>query len=58
VLITRIQHTGRNPAPNRRAEAARRRSTFAGSVPVHQSSNAQPTAVAAGPIEQQHRQHR
>ncbi|MFE0328003.1 relaxase/mobilization nuclease domain-containing protein [Streptomyces sp. NPDC058960] len=27
VLITRIQHTGRNPAPNRRAEAARRRST-------------------------------
>lgn len=27
VLITRIQHTGRNPAPNRRADAARRRST-------------------------------
>lgn len=27
VLITRIQHTGRNPVPNRRAEAARRRST-------------------------------
>ncbi|MFD5385278.1 relaxase/mobilization nuclease domain-containing protein [Streptomyces sp. NPDC127074] len=26
VLITRIQHTGRNPVPNRRAEAARRRS--------------------------------
>lgn len=23
VLITRIQHTGRNPAPNRLAEAAR-----------------------------------
>ncbi|MFF3911369.1 relaxase/mobilization nuclease domain-containing protein [Streptomyces sp. NPDC001848] len=29
VLITRIQHTGRNPAPNRRAEAARRRTTIA-----------------------------
>ncbi|WP_239149701.1 relaxase/mobilization nuclease domain-containing protein [Streptomyces sp. SID12501] len=27
VLITRIKHTGRNPVPNRRAEAARRRST-------------------------------
>ncbi|MFI6473990.1 relaxase/mobilization nuclease domain-containing protein [Streptomyces sp. NPDC050516] len=27
VLITRIQHTSRNPAPNRRAEAARRCST-------------------------------
>ncbi|WP_230993163.1 relaxase/mobilization nuclease domain-containing protein [Streptomyces endocoffeicus] len=27
VLITRIQHTSRNPAPNPRAEAARRRST-------------------------------
>ncbi|MFI0772499.1 relaxase/mobilization nuclease domain-containing protein [Streptomyces sp. NPDC021218] len=27
VLITRIQHTSRNPVPNRRAEAARRRST-------------------------------
>ncbi|MFF3774283.1 relaxase/mobilization nuclease domain-containing protein [Streptomyces sp. NPDC002232] len=30
VLITRIQHTTRNPAPNPRAEAARRRSTLAG----------------------------
>ncbi|MGW4726945.1 relaxase/mobilization nuclease domain-containing protein [Streptomyces sp. NPDC004291] len=30
VLITRIQHTSRNPAPNLRAEAARRRSTLAG----------------------------
>ncbi|MET7676650.1 relaxase/mobilization nuclease domain-containing protein [Streptomyces seoulensis] len=27
VLITRIQHTSRNPAPNPRAEAARRRTT-------------------------------
>ncbi|MFF6834147.1 relaxase/mobilization nuclease domain-containing protein [Streptomyces sp. NPDC012438] len=36
VLITRIQHTSRNPAPNPRAEAARRRSTLlngSGSVP-------------------------
>ncbi|MDX3318890.1 relaxase/mobilization nuclease domain-containing protein [Streptomyces sp. ME03-5684b] len=30
VLITRIQHTSRNPAPNLRAEAARRRSTLTG----------------------------
>ncbi|MEU2424714.1 relaxase/mobilization nuclease domain-containing protein [Streptomyces sp. NPDC007851] len=30
VLITRIQHTSRNPAPNRRAEAARLRTTRAG----------------------------
>lgn len=29
VLITRIQHTARNPAPNRRAEAARLRSAAA-----------------------------
>lgn len=28
VLTTRIQHTGRNPAPNPRAEAARRRTTM------------------------------
>ncbi|MGW3495865.1 relaxase/mobilization nuclease domain-containing protein [Streptomyces sp. NPDC001020] len=30
VLISRIQHTGRNPIPNRRAEAARRRTTING----------------------------
>nr|WP_257848363.1 relaxase/mobilization nuclease domain-containing protein [Streptomyces sp. KMM 9044]WAX79354.1 relaxase/mobilization nuclease domain-containing protein [Streptomyces sp. KMM 9044] len=29
VLMARIQHTSRNPVPNRRAEAARRRSTMA-----------------------------
>ncbi|OIJ96716.1 mobilization protein [Streptomyces sp. MUSC 14] len=57
VLITRIQHTGRNPAPNRRAEAARRRSTIAGSVPTQQSRRPQPTA-AAPPTEQQYRQRR
>ncbi|MEU4143106.1 relaxase/mobilization nuclease domain-containing protein [Streptomyces parvulus] len=32
VLITRIQHTSRNPAPNPRAEAARRRTTMRLSV--------------------------
>jgi hypothetical protein len=30
VLLTRIQHTARNPVPNRRAEAARMRSTMLG----------------------------
>jgi hypothetical protein len=57
VLITRIQHTGRNPAPNRRAEAARRRSTIAGAVPTPQIRNPQP-AAATTPTEQQHRQRR
>ncbi|MFG3025194.1 relaxase/mobilization nuclease domain-containing protein [Streptomyces sp. NPDC048254] len=57
VLITRIQHTGRNPAPNRRAEAARRRSTIAGAVPTPQIHNPQP-AAATTPTEQQHRQRR
>ncbi|WP_327655885.1 relaxase/mobilization nuclease domain-containing protein [Streptomyces sp. NBC_00483] len=47
VLITRIQHTGRNPAPNRRAEAARRRTTtgtFPGSTvaPAAQPSVSSP----------------
>ncbi|MFL4906017.1 relaxase/mobilization nuclease domain-containing protein [Streptomyces sp. MMS24-I2-30] len=57
VLITRIQHTGRNPVPNRRAEAARRRSTIAGSVPTQQSRNAKIAAAAAAPTEQ-HRKRR
>jgi hypothetical protein len=56
VLITRIQHTGRNPAANRRAEAARRRSTMGVSVPAQQSRNSQPSATATPA--QQHRQHR
>ncbi|MFE9330456.1 mobilization protein [Streptomyces sp. NPDC006925] len=45
VLITRIQHTSRNPAANPRAEAARRRSTQTASprmTPPHES----PTGVA------------
>ena len=47
VLITRIQHTSRNPAPNRRAEAARLRSTqaFAPTQPLQ--SPPLPTATTA-----------
>ncbi|GHI06607.1 hypothetical protein Scel_49280 [Streptomyces cellostaticus] len=58
VLITRIQHTGRNPAPNRRAEAARRRSTVASPVLTQQSRNSQTAVAVMPPTEQQHRQHR
>ncbi|MGW3122184.1 relaxase/mobilization nuclease domain-containing protein [Streptomyces sp. NPDC001107] len=57
VLITRIQHTGRNPAPNRRAEAARRRSTIAASFSAQQSQGHQPTA-APTLTGQQHRPRR
>ncbi|MGW2322394.1 relaxase/mobilization nuclease domain-containing protein [Streptomyces sp. NPDC001680] len=55
VLITRIQHTGRNPAPNRRAEAARRRSTIAGPALSPQSPNGQPAAAATSVPERQYR---
>ncbi|MBY8866642.1 relaxase/mobilization nuclease domain-containing protein [Streptomyces sennicomposti] len=58
VLITRIQHTSRNPAPNRRAEAARRRSTIAGSVPARQHPSPRPSTVATAPAEQQRLQQR
>ncbi|MFF5723494.1 relaxase/mobilization nuclease domain-containing protein [[Kitasatospora] papulosa] len=44
VLITRIQHTSRNPAPNRRAEAARLRSTTAAAFSA-QSPSTQPRAT-------------
>lgn len=47
VLLTRIQHTARNPAPNRRAEAARMRSHAAGNLP--RSHSPQPAAPLAGP---------
>ncbi|MDX3640373.1 relaxase/mobilization nuclease domain-containing protein [Streptomyces sp. MB09-02B] len=57
VLITRIQHTGRNPARNRLAEAARLQSTMAGSIPTQRRGNAQP-ATASTPAEQQRRQRR
>ncbi|WP_369390162.1 mobilization protein [Streptomyces sp. CG1] len=58
VLITRIQHTGRNPAPNRRAEAARRRSTIVRSIGTAQNCGHQTAAAASTPTEQQHRQRR
>ncbi|WEH34338.1 mobilization protein [Streptomyces sp. AM 4-1-1] len=47
VLITRIQHTSRNPAPNRRAEAARLRSTTASAGNVPFSETRSPKATAA-----------
>ncbi|MBT2493667.1 mobilization protein [Streptomyces sp. ISL-96] len=46
VLITRIQHTSRNPAPNRRAEAARLRSISASALGAP-SPAAQPRTTAA-----------
>ncbi|MEU9067293.1 mobilization protein [Streptomyces sp. NPDC048306] len=58
VLITRIQHTARNPAPNRRAEAARRRSTITASVRVQQTGNGQLPSATTTPTEQQHRRRR
>jgi hypothetical protein len=58
VLITRIQHTGRNPEPNRRAEAARLQSTMAGSILTQQTGNSRPPSAAPSPTKQQHRQRR
>ncbi|MEU2345942.1 mobilization protein [Streptomyces sp. NPDC013082] len=46
VLITRIQHTSRNPAPNRRAEAARLRSSTAAAFSAP-SPSTQPRATTA-----------
>ncbi|AYN40158.1 mobilization protein [Streptomyces dangxiongensis] len=52
VLITRIQHTSRNPAPNPRAEAARRRTTTRAYAIGLGAYATQPTAtpVTANPI--------
>lgn len=48
VLITRIQHTSRNPAPNPRAEAARLRTTMARAHPPSRLSyTARPDTVTA-----------
>ncbi|MDX3402965.1 relaxase/mobilization nuclease domain-containing protein [Streptomyces sp. ME01-18h] len=58
VLITRIQHAGRNPAPNRRAEAARLQSTMAVSIPTQQTGNGRLPSVPPSPTKQQHRQRR
>ncbi|MFF2330404.1 MULTISPECIES: relaxase/mobilization nuclease domain-containing protein [unclassified Streptomyces] len=49
VLITRIQHTSRNPAPNRRAEAARLRSTTASAFHASPLGIQPPTGMAAPP---------
>ncbi|SED42717.1 relaxase/mobilization nuclease domain-containing protein [Streptomyces sp. 2314.4] len=57
VLITRIQHTGRNPIPNRRAEAARSRTTMATDTTPRHIQAPQPVA-ATTPTGQQHRQRR
>ncbi|MFE4871846.1 relaxase/mobilization nuclease domain-containing protein [Streptomyces sp. NPDC056682] len=56
VLITRIQHTSRNPAPNRRAEAARRHSTMASQTPAQQARDSQRSAATMAPTGQRHRQ--
>lgn len=47
VLITRIQHTSRNPAPNRRAEAARLRSSTAAAFNVPYADTRPPTTPSA-----------
>ncbi|MFJ8944243.1 relaxase/mobilization nuclease domain-containing protein [Streptomyces sp. NPDC102395] len=44
VLITRIQHTSRNPAPNRRAEASRQRTTM-GTWPTDGAAPAPQTTI-------------
>ncbi|MEV4905282.1 mobilization protein [Streptomyces albidoflavus] len=54
VLITRIQHTSRNPAPNPRAEAARRTTTIRLSATALSAGVAEP-ARSAVPPEQKHR---
>lgn len=58
VLIARIQHTSRNPVPNRTAEAARMRSTNATAVPARQTRDQECLAAAAAATEQQRRQRR
>ncbi|QMU74601.1 mobilization protein [Streptacidiphilus sp. PB12-B1b] len=56
VLISRIQHTSRNPAPNRTAEAARRRSPAATAIPAQQHTPpVTPLPAAPADIRQQHR---
>ncbi|MFH8219714.1 relaxase/mobilization nuclease domain-containing protein [Streptomyces sp. NPDC018057] len=55
VLITRIQHTSRNPAPNPRAEAVRSRTTLASAPSAHQIRSPQPTTTPTTPTAQRHR---
>nr|WP_237555219.1 relaxase/mobilization nuclease domain-containing protein [Streptomyces sp. SID4948] len=47
VLVGRIQHTSRNPAPNRRAEAARLRSPSAGNLSGRRTPYSSPTTGRA-----------
>ncbi|MEU8737141.1 mobilization protein [Streptomyces halstedii] len=54
VLITRIQHTSRNPAPNRRAEAARLRSTHVFTHSTHQPQTPRPTGAFVPLTDQRH----
>ncbi|MBT2401897.1 relaxase/mobilization nuclease domain-containing protein [Streptomyces sp. ISL-100] len=54
VLITRIQHTSRNPAPNRRAEAARQRTTMTYNA-TQQARSSQPAVLRPVGIDQPHR---
>ncbi|MFB6556396.1 relaxase/mobilization nuclease domain-containing protein [Streptomyces sp. NPDC056405] len=56
VLISRIQHTSRNPAPNPRAEAARRRSTMTPAPSGHLAQNPQPTTAPTTHADRRHRQ--
>ena len=58
VLITRIQHTSRNPIPNRRAEAARLRTTTAALHPSLGPNFSQPAVATTAPAEQQRRPRR
>ncbi|MGW2406029.1 relaxase/mobilization nuclease domain-containing protein [Streptomyces sp. NPDC001739] len=58
VLLTRIQHTSRNPTPNRRAAAARLRTTTAAPHPPTAPDYAQPPTATTTPAELQHRQRR
>ncbi len=57
VLVTRIQHTSREPALNRRAEAARLRSTTASAFGSYSSPD-QPPMPAATPTSRPTRPHR
>ncbi|SCK50138.1 hypothetical protein YW7DRAFT_04508 [Streptomyces sp. AmelKG-E11A] len=54
VLVTRIQHTGRDPLPNRRAEAARLRSLTAAAY-ARQSPPAHPVVAPATAADQRGR---
>ncbi|WP_328431818.1 relaxase/mobilization nuclease domain-containing protein [Streptomyces sp. NBC_00453] len=49
VLITRIQHTSRNPVPNRRAEAARSHTTMTASIRTHPARTPQPATAPTPP---------